>query len=71
MFCEIEKALRSLLADKQLDYSDSYFPNGNLYYIEKDARRGCMTIKFSLLSAPDFESLVKAVKRTISDYPRH
>ncbi len=67
MFENLEKALESLLK-KKLSSVGSYVPNGELYYIEKDAENECMTIQFSLLLESEFNELLANVEKCVKSY---
>ena len=69
MFDELKHSLTLLLKENDLSSAaDSYVANGKIFSLKKDDRNNHLIIQFSLLSKPDFESLVIAVKRTIVDY---
>ena len=69
MFAELKQSLTLLFQDEELsDAQLSYVANGRVFLLKTDEENNDMTIKFSLFSTPDFESLVHAVKETIRDY---
>ena len=66
MFDEVKHSLTLLFKDKELSDADgSYVANGRVFSIKKDMKNDHMTIKFSLLSTPDFNILVQEVEETI------
>lgn len=69
MFAELKQSLTLLFQDEGLsDAQESYVANGRVFLLKTDEENNDMTIKFSLFSTPDFESLLQAVKGAISDY---
>ena len=68
MFEKLENSLVALFKEEKLDYIGSYFPNGELYYIEKSTKNECMIVEFSLLPNSEFNRLLANVEDCINSY---